>query len=856
MTPAAPDRPDHIGPYRLLELLGEGGMGEVWLAEQSEPVHRRVALKIIKLGMDTKQFLARLEAERQALAVMSHPNIASFYDGGATETGRPYFVMELVRGVSITDYCDTHRLRTPERLRLFIDVCQAVQHAHHKGVIHRDLKPSNVLVTVKDNAPVVKIIDFGIAKALGQQLTDRTLVTRMGQIVGTPEYMSPEQAEMSGMDVDTRTDVYSLGVLLYELLVGTLPIDFGAKADRAIRHAIRETQIPRPSTRLTSLGDTKDAVARYRGTTAEALRKELRSDLDWIILKALEKDRTRRYDTANELGLELDRYLRHEPILARAPSTGYRVGRFIRRHRVGVAAAAAVAVALLTGLTLASVGMVRAQRAETRAAEEAEAARQVSEFLVELFQVSDPSEARGNTITAREILDRGAERIETELRDQPLMQARLLTTMGLVYQSLGLYREARPKLESALRVRVAELGETDPQVAASIRALGDLARIQGDLAQADSLLTRAVAIRESVLGPDDPAMTPELFSLGVLYDSQGRYEEAAEVFERVLEIEEAELEADDPAVGSTLNSLAVVYYNLGRYEESETLFRRSLEIKERALGTEDLSVAIALSNLGSLNVALNRLADAEAYHTRALAINARILGPDHPSVADCALNLASVLEDQQRYDTAQVLYRRAMVIYEDTYGGSHPDVGLVLFNLANSHMHQGKVEEAEPLVRRAHEVFLETLEPDHPYLGLSFGQMAEVLAHRGDDVEAEAAYRRAVDILWEALGEGHPEVSGMVQRLANLLEGLGRVTEADSLRARAAAAEGGSTPMPREERDRDTLETGMGGEGQTAGGLSDPSAALPGESARGTSSKETITARALNRETHTEESHP
>jgi non-specific serine/threonine protein kinase/serine/threonine-protein kinase len=784
-TPSA-DRPGKIGPYKLLELLGEGGMGEVWLAEQSEPVQRRVALKIIKLGMDTKQVLARLEAERQALAVMDHPNIARFYDGGATETGRPYFVMELVQGLPITDYCDINRLTTEERVRLFIDVCQAAQHAHHKGVIHRDLKPSNVLVTVKDKDPVVKIIDFGIAKALGQELTDQTLVTRMGQIIGTPEYMSPEQAEMSGLDVDTRTDVYSLGVMLYELLVGARPIDLGAKADQAIRLAIRETAVPRPSTRLTSLGETKEAIAEHRRTTVDALQKELRSDLDWVILKAMEKDRTRRYETANGLAEELQRHLRHEPVLAHAPSAGYRIRKFVARHRMGVLASVAVAVALVMGLSLATLGMVRAQRAEQRAEDEAEAARQVSSFLVDLFEVNDPSEARGNTITAREILDRGAEKIETELQDQPLIQAQLLTTMGHVFQSLGLYRDARPKLEAALRIRRDLLGENHERLAASLRSLGDLARVQGDYLQADTLLAQAISIRESVLGPDDPELVPDLFVLGVLYDSQGRYEEAGDIFQRVLDLEIEDLGSDHPAVGSTLNSLAIVRYNQGIYEEAEALLRRSLEIKEGASEPDDLEVANALSNLGSLNFALDRLSEAEAFHARALAINEKILGPDHPGVADGAMNLAAVLEIQERYDTAQVLYRRALSIYEETYGDSHPDVGLLLFNLANSYLHQGEVEEAEPIVRRANAVLLEAYGPEHPNVRLSFNQLGDFQRERGENRAAEESYRRALAPFDLETAQAEPS-SGIVfiyEKLAATLRDLGEAEEADSIDAR------------------------------------------------------------------------
>ncbi|MGW8267069.1 MAG: protein kinase domain-containing protein, partial [Longimicrobiales bacterium] len=587
-----------IGHYRLLELLGEGGMGEVWLAEQTEPVQRRVALKLIKLGMDTRQVVARFEAERQALAVMDHPGIAQVFDGGATEDGRPYFVMELVQGIPLNEYCDTHRLSTDERIRLFTDVCHAVQHAHHKGVIHRDLKPSNVLVAVKDDEPVVKIIDFGIAKALGHDLTDRTLVTRVGQIVGTPEYMSPEQAEMSGLDVDTRTDVYALGVMLYELLVGALPFDFSARAVEAIRHAIRETEVPRPSTRLTSLQETRDTIARYRRTTVEALRRELKSDLDWIILKAMEKDRTRRYDTANGLAQDLERHLNHEPVMARGPSARYRIHKFVRRHRVGVAAGAAVAAALVLGMTMATVGMVRAQRAERRAEGEAEAAKQVSDFLVELFRVNDPSEALGNSITAREILDRGAERIGKDLVDQPPLQGRLMEIMGTVYTSLGLYREAEPLLLQSLEVRRGALGNHHLDVSASLHSLAWLYRTQWRLEEALPLAREAAEIREELLGPDHPDVATSLQVLGMVQRDRGDFEAARMNLERSLAIREAALGPDHVDVSTSLYHLGWLALREGEYARAKALYDRSCRIAERELDPDSWSLGWCYNDLG------------------------------------------------------------------------------------------------------------------------------------------------------------------------------------------------------------------------------------------------------------------
>src|SRR5262245_8092182 len=347
-TPSGEGR--QVGPYRLLQKIGEGGMGEVWLAEQSEPVRRRVALKLIKAGMDTRQVVARFEAERQALAMMDHSCVAKVFDAGATPQGRPYFVMEYVKGDPITDYCDRHRLSIRERLELFLLVCEGVQHAHQKAIIHRDLKPSNILVTEQDNRRLPKIIDFGVAKATTQRLTERTMFTELGVMIGTPEYMSPEQAELTGEDVDTRTDVYSLGVILYELLVGALPFDpkeMRSAGLEGIRRVIREHEPRRPSTRLATLGDRSLESATNRRTNPPALKVRLRGDLDSVALKALEKDRARRYDSPNELGADIRRFLADEPVQARAPSAVYRARKFVRRHRLGVAAAVVVILALV-----------------------------------------------------------------------------------------------------------------------------------------------------------------------------------------------------------------------------------------------------------------------------------------------------------------------------------------------------------------------------------------------------------------------------------------------------------------------------------------------------------------------------
>jgi serine/threonine protein kinase/tetratricopeptide (TPR) repeat protein len=770
------------GKYKLLEELGSGGMGVVYLAEQVEPVRRRVALKIIKLGMDTRQVVARFETERQALAVMDHPNIAKVFDAGATETGRPYFVMELARGIPITDYCDRHRLCTRDRLELYVGVCQAVQHAHQKGVIHRDLKPSNILVVIQDDRPMPKIIDFGIAKATDHRLAQRTLFTEQGQLIGTPEYMSPEQAEMSGLDVDTRTDIYSLGVILYELLAGALPFDarkLRSAAFGEIQRIIRETEPPKASTRLSTLKDTKSEIAEKRGTDPGSLVRMLRGDLDWITMKAMAKDRTRRYSTASELAAEVERHLRHEPVTAGPPSAVYRMRKYVRRHKLGVAAAAVVLLAVLVGTAGTTIGFLRAVRAEKKAVEEAATATRVSDFLVDLFKVSDPSEARGNTITAREILDRGAKKVEEELAGQPLVQARLMDTMGQVFHSLGLFNQALPLVKSALDTRRRVLGNKNLEVTASLQNLGYLLVAKGDYAAAEPLLQESLAVRKELLGGNHPVVAANLAALGEVNYDKGDLVKAEEYYRASLAIRRQTLGDTHREVSDGLNDLAITLKAKGDYDEAESMYRESLAIRRKLYGEDHPAIAQSLNNLGMFlyQMFLNKKNDgteAEQLLRQALAMNQKMLGNEHPEVSTNLNNLALLLRDKGDYDQAIALFREVTELDRKNLGDDHPYVANRMNSLASALVKKGDYKSAEELFLKAIAIQRKTFSEKGWEIATTKLLLGACYTEAKRFREAEPLILEAFPIIEKAFGINHPRTQAAVRRLIGLYEAWGK----------------------------------------------------------------------------------
>jgi len=725
-----------IGRYKLLRMLGEGGMGIVYLAEQQEPIRRRVALKVIKPGMDSKRVIARFDAERQALALLDHPNIAHVHDAGTTENGRPYFVMEYVKGLPITEHSDRHKLTIEDRLNLFLQVCHAVHHAHQKGIIHRDIKPSNILIVVQEDQAIPKIIDFGVAKAISQPLTERTLFTEDSQLLGTPEYMSPEQADMASEDIDTRSDIYSLGVLLYVLLTGVMPFDpktFREGGVERIRQVIRESDPKTPSTRLTRLGEEAKKIAENRRTEIRTLAKHLHRELEWIPLKAMRKERSERYRSASELADDIENYLNGAPLLASPPSNVYRLKKFLRRNRVLVTGIAAVLAMLVAGVVVSTLFALRAQR-------QAQISEAVSTFLRDdLLSSVDPARGKGRDVTVRSVLDIASENLEIKFTNEPLVEASIRDTLGWTYRQLGELKAAEPHLERALQLRHEQLGAEHPETLESVE------------------------------------------HLAWLRWSQRRYTEAVELCEENLASCRRIFGDENVITLSLTNPLAVAYIGLGRYDEAEQLYLKGVPTALRVLGEKNDLSLFMVGNLGQVYEAQGRYEEAERQYLELLRLREGFWGDEIMWTLSYKGMLARLYGKQKQYDRAKRLYLDILPIQRRELGNEHWITLRSANGLAQVHTHLGEYDEAETLLKEILDARKLKLRKDHPVTLKAINDFGVLRREQRRFEEAEFLLKQAIKGRQRELGDDHPDTLESKNDLAMLYKEQGHYEEAEQL---------------------------------------------------------------------------
>ena len=777
-----------MGPYRLVRLLGRGGMGDVYLAvREFEAARQSVAVKLLRPGLEQSDLAHRFAAEQQILAGLVHPGIARLLDAGQTDDGRPYLAMEYVDGEPITTYCDRHQLSIEQRLRLFIHVCKAVQYAHQHLVIHRDLKPSNILVaapaTGRPEEGTVKLLDFGIAKMLEPLDAETSLFqTQTGHRLLTPAYASPEQ--VAGAAVTTTSDIYSLGVVLYELLAGRRPFALEGKTTSEIARIIAE-QIPtRPSTAITQSDTENDDVdpSRARRSSTERLQRRLKGDLDTIALKALRKEPERRYSSAAELAEDLERHLAGLPVRARPDTAGYRLRKFARRHWAGVAAAVAFVVLLVSFAVAMTLQQTETARQRDRAEQELARAETVTDFLMDLFEANRPSEARGDTITARELLERGLERMEA-LEEQPEVQTRMLLLVGRIYRSLGEYDKATPLMERALAERRRFLGPNHEDVATSLFHLATLRMDQGRFEEATQLAHEALALHRALLGDQHAAVATDLYLLATLEKHLGNYDEAERRFLELLPIERQIYDANDPRLGRTLHNFGRLLSAKADYENAAIRFREALTLYQQAHGPDHPDVIVIMNSLGLTLSRNGQHEEAERMLEKVVTLRRKVLGPVHPGVATSLSALAIVFSAQDKIAEALEHLAEAARIYREALGDEHPNVATMTYNMARLLHKDGKLDAAEAKYREALAMRRKLLGDDHPRVAMNAAFLAHLLDEQGAYAAAEPLYLEATATLRNRLGADHAWTLDNQQRLIALYEAWGKPGKADAQRA-------------------------------------------------------------------------
>ncbi|MBC8106391.1 MAG: serine/threonine protein kinase [Anaerolineae bacterium] len=802
-TVATEHRPERVGPYRIIELLGEGGMGEVYRAERLHPIRQTVAVKVIKLGFASREVVRRFESERQTLALMDHPGIAKVFDAGTTDTGRPYFVMEYVDGKAITHFCDDNRLSITDRLKLFTNVCDAIAHAHTKAIIHRDIKPSNVMAYAHDGTFTTKVIDFGVAKALtGDRLSEQTFQTVRGQAVGTYESMSPEQAEGSP-DIDTRTDVYSLGVLLYELLTGAKPFDHGTfskSADAEIKRIIREVEPPRPSTRLSGLGQDASKFAERRQAKLDSLSRQLRSELEWIPLMAMRKDRARRYASALQLKEDVQNYLDGKPLNAGPERRSYRLKKYVTRHRRGLLTTAAV-VTLLIGTFAYYVRSLRAEQVKTKLAlveseKQAKIARDSNGFLAEIFATAQPNQSLGAQVTVVEAMKSAVTKLERKSKVEPLTEATVRYIVGTTLRSLGSYDEALPQLRRAAELDQKYRSASDPQISLTMIDLGLLFMHQGRVAEAEPLYREALRLRQSTLPADSPDVAQAMSHLATLLKDQGKFAEAEPMLRQALAIRRKALPADDPDIATSLNSLALLLFTQGKLDEAEPLVRETLRMRQASLPPGHPNIAQSLNNLGTLLKDQKKFAEAEPLCREALKLRREALPAGHRDIGMAAHNLAGVLQPLGKLDEAESLYREAMSIRKAALPAGNPTITLSANQLAALLLTRGRFVDAGAIYHDAIENARKSTPRDDVALATALSGLGQALLASDKPSDAENYLREALELRRKKFGARAGPTTLSAGPLAAILDQTNRRAEAAALRAECGLTEPTTQPLP------------------------------------------------------------
>ena len=766
-----------IGPYVLLRILGEGGMGQVWLAEQTAPVKRQVALKLIKGGLYDSAVIQRFESERQSLAMMNHPAIAKVFDAGSTKDGQPYFVMEYVDGPPITRYCDNKKLKIRERLELFIKVCEGVQHAHQKAIIHRDLKPSNILVVEVDGKATPRIIDFGIAKAVSSQPgAEQTQFTEMGALIGTRGFISPEQADPNVLDVDTRTDVYSLGALLYVLLTGMLPFDSEGGKKKPIDELLRQLreEDPRsPSTKVSTEKETATAAAHRRGTEPKQLANLLRGDLDWITLKAVEKDRARRYGTPSELAADIERYLENRPVAARPASTWYRLKKYVQRHRLGVATASG-AVALLAAFAVTEAVQLR------RTTSERDRANRITDFMTNMFKQTDPSQARGNTITAREILDKASQEIDTGLAKDPGLQAQMMSVMGNVYSNLGLYSQAHSLLERSVEIHRDVFGLNSRSTLGSAYGLSVVLEKQRKNSEAESLARQTLEAQRRVLGQRNPDTLRTASLLGAILDDEARYAEAESLQRATLETQREVMGPEAKDTLGTMLGLAATLQQESQIPEAMKIYRQLLEIELRILGSDHPATLLTEANMSVALMDIGHYPEAMKLEESVFEADRRVYGPENSVTVNAKEDLAEIMIAGGQYAGGEKNLREVLDFRNRVEGPENEKTLVTTKELAFVLTQRGRSKEAEQLLRHGLEIANHSLGPTSRVTLMFMSELAGSLGDRNQFTEAESLLRRVREIQQRTLGDV-PDTAVTTYNLACIEARMGRASEALAL---------------------------------------------------------------------------